>query len=91
MGTTAVSRVSKLLGRLAAKEETERQGKALKPAAISLFNKFIKPIESVFDSLPRPVEWRSFYNNDLPLVTKIDAKVREWRSTGGVLRADFPP
>ncbi len=43
-----------------------------------LFDKFIKQIERIFDSLPKSTEWRSFYSNDLPLVTDVDPKVRDW-------------
>jgi hypothetical protein len=38
-------------------------------SASEFFNKFIKKVDDVFSSLPRPVEWRSFYNNDLGITT----------------------
>lgn len=78
MGDTAIKRVAKLLGRLAGRDETMRRGQPVKQEAEVLFNKFIKHVEDTFSALPRQMEWRSFYNNDLQLVTKIDPKVREW-------------
>jgi phage N-6-adenine-methyltransferase len=39
--------------------------------------KFISKIDQIFDSLPRPVEWRSFYNNDFRTITTIDEDVKE--------------
>lgn len=40
-------------------------------------HKFMYKIETIFSNLPKPTEWRSFYNNDLPLITTIDEEVRQ--------------
>jgi hypothetical protein len=40
-------------------------------------NNFIRQIESAFSSLPRPVEWQSFYINDLKPYLKMDEDVKE--------------
>lgn len=33
-------------------------------------------VESIFNGLPKPKDWRSLYNNDLPLLTTIDDEVQ---------------
>lgn len=40
-------------------------------------HKFMYKVDQIFDSLPRPVEWRSFYNNDFRTITTIDEEVKE--------------
>src|SRR5262249_7026121 len=35
-------------------------------------HKFVYKVDQIFDSLPRPVEWRSFYNHDFRTITTID-------------------
>ncbi len=42
-----------------------------------LFNEFIKPVEKNFKNLPKPLEWQSFYVNDLPLLIDFCEEVRE--------------
>ncbi len=43
----------------------------------SFFYKFIEKVDKIFDSLPRPVEWRSFYLNDFRTITTIDDQVKD--------------
>lgn len=78
MGKDSVSRVAKLLGKLDSVRRSEERKSEVKKVAKDLSHKFMGQLESVFSTLPRPVEWRAFYNNDLPLVTKIDPTVRQW-------------
>lgn len=40
-------------------------------------HKFMGKVEAVFNGLPKPKDWRSLYNNDLPLLTSIDEDVQE--------------
>lgn len=40
-------------------------------------NKFIGKVEAIFSGLPKPKEWQSLLNNDLPLLTSIDEDVQE--------------
>jgi hypothetical protein len=37
----------------------------------------MEQVEHIFKNLPKPLEWRSFYNNDLPLLMDFCEKVRE--------------
>ena len=39
-------------------------------------NKFIGKVQTIFASLPKPKEWQSLLNNDLPLLTSIDEDVQ---------------
>lgn len=40
-------------------------------------NKFVGKVQSIFASLPKPKEWRTFFVNDLPLLISIDADVQD--------------
>ena len=40
-------------------------------------HKFMGSVVKIFKNLPKPVEWRSFYNNDLPILMDICKEVRE--------------
>lgn len=40
-------------------------------------NKFIGKVKSIFSGLPKPKEWQSLLNNDLPLLTSIDEDVQQ--------------
>ena len=43
----------------------------------ALFHKFMEQVEHIFKNLPKPLEWRSFYNNDLPLLIDFCEEVRD--------------
>ena len=34
-------------------------------------------VEKIFKNLPKRLEWRSFFNNDLPLITDICEEIRK--------------
>jgi hypothetical protein len=40
-------------------------------------NKFIGRVEKIFKNLPKSLEWRSFYNHDLPLVVDFCEEVQK--------------
>lgn len=40
-------------------------------------SKFTNKVERIFDSLPRPIEWHSFYTNDFRTITTIDDQVKD--------------
>ena len=40
-------------------------------------NKFVRQIEKAFSTLPRPVDWKSFYIHDLQPYVKMDEDVKE--------------
>lgn len=83
-GNTSVERVRFVLMKLSAKEDRERQiknnpdkGWSICEDLIATYNKFIICVVKIFESLPKPKDWRSLYNNDLPLLTSIDDDVQE--------------
>lgn len=39
-------------------------------------HKFMSKVESIFNGLPKPKDWRSLYINDLPLLTSIDDEMQ---------------
>lgn len=65
---TPVDRVKWLLGKLNSDHRHETNHFA---------NKFISKVDAIFDSLPRPVEWQSFYLNDFNPIIKIEDDVKE--------------
>lgn len=71
-------RAGELLGKLASVQDMRSQGCEVSDNGECLYNKFVIEVERVFSALPKPIEWRSFYNHDLPLVTDLDREVREW-------------
>lgn len=77
-GATPVERVKWLLGRLDAVRVSYNRGSDVSGQGERLFRKFAEQVASVFDGLPRPVEWHTFYRHDLPLVTDLDLAVLEW-------------
>lgn len=40
-------------------------------------NKFVGKVQSIFASLPKPKEWQSLLNHDLPLLTSVDEDVQQ--------------
>jgi hypothetical protein len=67
-GSTALERVKFLLMKLDSDYRNDTD----------LFtHKFMCKVESIFSNLPKAIEWRSFYNNDLPLITTLDEEVTQ--------------
>ncbi len=50
-------------------------------------HKFMGRVEKIFKNLPKPVEWRSFYNNDLPILMDICQEVRKISIQDGLNRS----
>jgi len=69
--------VKTLLGKLHSISISKKRGsKACKKADL-LFNKFIKQVKKNFKNLPNPLEWQSFYVNNLPLLIDFCKEVQE--------------
>ncbi len=71
MGKTPAGRVKTLLGKLDSVRRTQERGSRISNQSKSLSHKFMGQIEQIFTRLPKPVGWRSFYNNSLPILMDI--------------------
>ncbi len=76
-GEDEVERVKKVLSILDNVRRSKELGYKPKPEAERTSHKFMGSVERAFSKLSRPTDWRSFFNNDLPLITQIDPEVRE--------------
>jgi len=77
LGNSAEERVKGLLGRLAAVEDSKKRGSEIRDGGMALYNKFVIQTDTIFDSLPKPVTWRGFYNHDLGIL-KIPQDILDW-------------
>jgi hypothetical protein len=60
--------VKTLLGKLDSVRRSKELGYEVATQARLTSHKFMGSVEKIFKNLPKPLEWRSFYNNDLPLL-----------------------
>ncbi len=77
MGKKPPDRVKALLGKLDTMRRSQERGSDVSGHSKTLSNKFIGQVEKIFKNLPKPMEWLSFLNNDLPLLIDICEEVRE--------------
>ena len=77
MGDTPEGRVKKLLGKLHSITTSKKRGSKVAKNCDLLLHNFMQQVEKIFKTLPKSLEWRSFYNNDLPLITDIYEKIRK--------------
>ena len=76
MGKTPVDRVKTLLNKLDSARRSKDRGYEISDQTAMTSHKFMGRVEQMFESLPKPLEWRSFYNNDLPLLIDFCEEVR---------------
>ncbi len=77
MGKTPAERVKALLGKLDSVRRSKELGYEIAPQARLTSHKFVGSVEQIFKNLPKPLEWRSFLNNDLPLLVDICKEVQD--------------
>ena len=77
MGKNPADRVKTLLGKLDSVRRTQERGSSVSRQSKVLSHKFMGQVEKIFKNLPKPLEWRSFYNNDLPLLIDFCEEVQE--------------
>ena len=75
MGKTPLERVSLLLNQFDTLRRNKERGYHSADQWTS--HKFMGRVEAIFKNLPKPLEWRSFYNNDLPLLRDLCPEVQE--------------
>jgi len=77
MGKNPADRVKALLGKLDSVRRTQERGSSFSRQSKVLSHKFMGQVEKIFKNLPKPLEWRSFYNNGLPLLIDFCEEVQE--------------
>jgi ParB/RepB/Spo0J family partition protein len=70
-GKTPLERVHKCLTLLDSIRRSRDRGSAVSGSETALSHKIMGQVETIFKNLPNPLEWRSFLNNDLVLLTDI--------------------
>ena len=68
MGKTPADRVKTLLGKLDSVRRSKELGYEVGTQARLTSHKFVGSVEKIFKNLPKPLEWRLFYSNGLPLL-----------------------
>ncbi len=66
-----------LLAKLDSVRRTQERGSSVFSQPKVLFHKFMEQLEKIFKKLPKPLEWRSFYSNDFPLLMDFCEEIQE--------------
>ena len=77
MGKKRADRVKTLLGKLDSIRRSKERGYNVSDEIRHTSNKFVGRVENIFANLPKPLEWLSFSNNDLPLLIDFCEEVQE--------------
>jgi len=76
-GERPADRVKTMLGKLDSARRSKELGYKVAIQASLTSHKFVGSVEKILKNLPKPLEWRSFLNNDLPLLVDICREVQE--------------
>ncbi len=77
LGKNPIDRVRTLLGKLDSVRSSQDRGSKVSSQSRKLFHKFMEQVDEIFNNLPKPLEWRSFYTNDLPLLLSTCKEVQD--------------
>ena len=77
MGKDPADRVKTLLGKIDSVRRSKGLGYEVGTQARLTSHKFVGSVEKIFKNLPKPLEWRSFFNHDLPLLMDFCEEVQE--------------
>jgi len=77
MGKTPVDRVATILRKIDSAGRSRERGFTPATEAKQTSHKFVGRVEKIFNNLPKSVEWRSFFNHDLPVLIDFCEEVRE--------------
>ncbi len=77
MGKKPANRVKELLGKLDSMRRNKVRGYRANEEIRHTSHKFMGRVEKIFNNLPKSLEWRSFYNNDLPVLMDISEEVQK--------------
>ena len=76
MGKTPADRIKTFLGKLDSVRSRQARGSEVSSRSKALFHKFMEQADKIFNNLSKPLEWRSFYRHDLPLLMDICKEVQ---------------
>jgi len=77
MGNDPVSRVNTLLGKLNSVFNNQNKQSTISESRLQRVHKFMNPVKKIFKNLPKRLEWKSFYVNDLPNNMEICEGIRQ--------------
>ncbi len=77
MGKKPADRVKTLLVKLDSVRHCKERGFNVSEEIKRTSHKFMGRVEKIFNNLPKSLEWRSFYNNDLPILMDISKEVQK--------------
>ena len=77
MGKNPVDRVKTLLGKLDSMRRNQERGYDVSEEIRHTSNKFVGRVEKIFKNMPKPMEWLSFFNHDLPLLLSTCKEVQD--------------
>jgi hypothetical protein len=77
MGEKPADRVKALLGKLHSITNSKDRGSKVSKENEALLGKFAQQVEKIFNNLPKPLEWQTFYRHDLPLLIDFCKEVQE--------------
>ena len=89
MGKKPADRVKVLLGKLDSMRRSKERGYNVNEELRQTSHKFMGRVGKIFKNLPKSLEWRSFYVNDLPILGDICKEVREESIRRGLNRSQI--
>jgi hypothetical protein len=77
MGIDPVNRVNTLLGKLNSVVNNQNKQSNISESRLQQVHKFMNPLKIIFINLPKRLEWKSFYVNELPIIMDICEDIRQ--------------
>ncbi|MBF0453118.1 MAG: ParB/RepB/Spo0J family partition protein, partial [Candidatus Magnetomorum sp.] len=77
MGNDPINRVNTLLGKLNSVVNNQNKNATISDHRMQQVHKFMNPVQQIFKNLPKRLEWKNFYINDLPLILEICEDIRQ--------------
>jgi len=89
MGKKPADRVKSLLGQLDSIRRSQSRGSEISFSSKALSHTYMGQVKKILKNLSKPLEWQSFYNNDLPILMDICKEVREEAIRRGLNRSQI--
>ncbi|ETR70463.1 MAG: hypothetical protein OMM_03226 [Candidatus Magnetoglobus multicellularis str. Araruama] len=65
-----------LLGKLNSVVNNHNKQSTISESRLQQVHKFMNPVKKIFKNIPKRLEWKSFYVNDLPIIMEICEDIR---------------